>query len=845
MITISVNTKQLKTSEREVERFTGKTEKEFKKTERATKSLGGSMGVLKGAIAGYISFETLRRTVMFTDHMRGLELQIKDMTRATGDFEQVRKGLIGITMETGAALDANVALAQNVGRAARDMGKSNDQVLQFIENTNKAAIIGGASATEMKFAMRQLSQAMASTNVRAEEFNSILENTPGLAAEIAEGMSMTVTEMRAVMLQGKLSSEEVFDAILKRTEELDQKFSEMPLRLGQSIEKLKASWGDFLLEMEEVVPVTGFLAWGFENMAFALGEMNDGLYKSTQFFSNQGDSMKYNGILASQLLDKQTELANKWNSLSSEQQKNASELERNLEALAKSWSSLSGEARLYAHAMSELTALNEEFNQGAISEDHFRKEQERLRGVLEYRQGLIDAAIASRELAKANQEEYATYNKNFAIVSELYSSKLQTLESQRDITQAVLDSAHAGKEERKVALEVLGVINRQIGKIHEKNAAMSEIGMADKELIGIMRSLETGEERINRVYDERASKIRENKLLQEGLAAGVSTEGLLTKNEIKRQEELKRIAVKGTKDRLQAISDVESEFESVRSELQSPLEREMERYSKSHEALISAKEQRLLTETEYNSLLEKVEEDHMARLTNIKNEGGANMLSSVKKMKEEEMRVYATQVSLAGQIFGEFNDVLKKAGKEGTAIQKATFLANKALAVAEILVNTHLAASKAATINPLLYTLTMAQGYASAGMVAGMAVADVAGKATGGDVSQFNAYRVNEQGTEMLTQGGQDYLLMGSQKGHITPAHEVGKGGGAPVIKIINMTSGQVQQSGVRQNSQGEYEVVIKEAVNRSMDEWERRMDVKGNTTSDAMRRNFDVREAV
>lgn len=47
------------------------------------------------------------------------------------------------------------------------------------------------------------------------------------------------------------------------------------------------------------------------------------------------------------------------------------------------------------------------------------------------------------------------------------------------------------------------------------------------------------------------------------------------------------------------------------------------------------------------------------------------------------------------------------------------------------------------------------------------------GKASGGSVRGGMLYEVNEQGTEMFSAGGRDYLLAGTD-GHITPAHKLG-----------------------------------------------------------------------
>ena len=50
------------------------------------------------------------------------------------------------------------------------------------------------------------------------------------------------------------------------------------------------------------------------------------------------------------------------------------------------------------------------------------------------------------------------------------------------------------------------------------------------------------------------------------------------------------------------------------------------------------------------------------------------------------------------------------------------------------------------------------------------------GKATGGGVQAGMFYRVNENGPEMLSIGGRDFLMMGNQSGHVTANHRMGRG---------------------------------------------------------------------
>lgn len=145
-----------------------------------------------------------------------------------------------------------------------------------------------------------------------------------------------------------------------------------------------------------------------------------------------------------------------------------------------------------------------------------------------------------------------------------------------------------------------------------------------------------------------------------------------------------------------------------------------------------------------------------------------------------ETAVFAMAQSAAGQML----DVLKRAGKDRTALGKALFLAERALAIATIIVNTEMGAAKAIGIaGPFgipLATLIRATGYASAAMVGGLAVADAfgGGRQYGGPTSAGTMYRVNETGRpEMFTAANGAQYMLPTKSGTVTPADQVGAGG--------------------------------------------------------------------
>lgn len=79
------------------------------------------------------------------------------------------------------------------------------------------------------------------------------------------------------------------------------------------------------------------------------------------------------------------------------------------------------------------------------------------------------------------------------------------------------------------------------------------------------------------------------------------------------------------------------------------------------------------------------------------------------------------------------------------------------------------------------------------------------GKASGGSVGAGKFYRVNENGPEMLSVSGKDYLMMGPNNGTVTPNNRLSSGGGVtqifnnPVLATRNSVQQLQQEAGIKQ----------------------------------------------
>lgn len=82
--------------------------------------------------------------------------------------------------------------------------------------------ISGASATAAQAALTQFGQALASGQLRGEELNSVMEQTPALAKAIADGMGVSVGELRKKAQDGEMTIEKVIQALERAADSVDK-----------------------------------------------------------------------------------------------------------------------------------------------------------------------------------------------------------------------------------------------------------------------------------------------------------------------------------------------------------------------------------------------------------------------------------------------------------------------------------------------------------------------------------------------------------------------------------------------------------------------------------------------
>ena len=167
-------------------------------------------------------------------------------------------------------LGDTVNLWQQLTATLKTVGATNSDVNRLVMTLQKIGTIGGSSAQEMANALRQFMQSVASGRIQAEEFNSVLEQMPELARQIADGMGIPFNELRQLMLAGKLDIGEVLAAIEKRSDEINQQFETMPRTVSQATNALITQFGVAISKIDDAIGGSRYLAKLLDQTALSI-----------------------------------------------------------------------------------------------------------------------------------------------------------------------------------------------------------------------------------------------------------------------------------------------------------------------------------------------------------------------------------------------------------------------------------------------------------------------------------------------------------------------------------------------------------------------------------------------
>lgn len=218
------------------------------------------------------------------DQYTTLQARIKVAVGETGNFQEAMSGVYNVAIDTNTSLDATAGLFARVNDVGKQMGLTQQQVLGITKTINQAIQLGGGSAQATEASVTQLTQALQSGVFRGDEFNSVMEQAPGIAKALAASLEVTTGELRKMAENGELSAETVIKALQEQSATIQKEYAQFPTTVVQAVQRIQTAWTNLIGVFDQANGASASVA-GF------LVEIADNLYILRQLFDDAANGI--------------------------------------------------------------------------------------------------------------------------------------------------------------------------------------------------------------------------------------------------------------------------------------------------------------------------------------------------------------------------------------------------------------------------------------------------------------------------------------------------------------------------------------------------------------------------
>lgn len=225
------------------------------------------------AVGGTFLTGVARDVSEVADGYKNLRARIALVTGEGAPLEAAFDGVKSVALETNSELDGTASLFTKILASGKELGVSQEQALSLTKTINQTIQLSGGSADSAKAAIVQLVQGLQSGVLRGDEFNSVMEQSPRLAKALADGLGVTIGQLRTMAKEGKLTSETVITALQGQTDAVATEFAKLPPTVGRAIQNLSTNWTLYVGEVDKATGASAAAANAINAVAENLDEI--------------------------------------------------------------------------------------------------------------------------------------------------------------------------------------------------------------------------------------------------------------------------------------------------------------------------------------------------------------------------------------------------------------------------------------------------------------------------------------------------------------------------------------------------------------------------------------------
>ncbi|MDF2809501.1 MAG: hypothetical protein K0S56_532 [Microvirga sp.] len=240
--------------------------------------MGGGAARLKAGLAAAFAGLGVREVAQLADSYTRVQNALKVAGLEGDKLKTTYDAIYAISQRQGAPLEAMATLYGRVAQTQRELGATSSEMMRFTEGVGMALRVQGTDATKASGALMQLSQALGSSRVMTEEFNSINEGARPILKAVAAGLveaGGSVSKLKQLVIDGKISNEAFFKAFLAGMPLIEAAARTANLTMAQGYGKARDALVNLIGKLDEASGMSVRAGQSFDGVAVAIGGIAD------------------------------------------------------------------------------------------------------------------------------------------------------------------------------------------------------------------------------------------------------------------------------------------------------------------------------------------------------------------------------------------------------------------------------------------------------------------------------------------------------------------------------------------------------------------------------------------
>lgn len=218
-----------------------KLEGQISRLESKINSSGNMFDKFKGFIAPLAAAASVSVFASIADNWSDMTSRIGAATKDMEGAPQVMQEMLRLANASYSDIGQTVEIfSRNVGVMA-DLGFSTEETLDFTEALNHALVITATKGERAASVQNALAKAMATGKLDAEGLETVLNNGGRVAEALAKSFGTTVSGLRKLQQQGKLTGKAIAEALLGELQNVRKEAGEMPTTIADGFLKIRNS----------------------------------------------------------------------------------------------------------------------------------------------------------------------------------------------------------------------------------------------------------------------------------------------------------------------------------------------------------------------------------------------------------------------------------------------------------------------------------------------------------------------------------------------------------------------------------------------------------------------------